>query len=503
MKHILTFVLVLFAISAQAARPDSPFGMKKLSPQVEKLLKETRIYLTDAQMRVAASGFPDSAISYDWDGSAWELETQARINYTSFGKISSLIFYLDAGGSSIPVFSYQYNYDGAGRTTRIDVVQTIPGMPPVVGARFTMNYDAQGNQTSMSMYELENNTLILSSSDSLQITYAAGVPTTAIRYSWDNSAPVPAWTPDARFGNIVFGANGHPLSVVMSYWDNNAFVEEERITDASWKMGYPGFSITFGGLIDIGAFVFAELPTPSDFFGEPTDYTSELFVNNSWVLDARYVSTGAVGAISQIMEQERVGSAWVDSYRTSLTYSANRLTQILDESLSGTTWEPSSRDSWTYDAQGNLTEEKFEFHMGTSWQTGNAQRNTLSYTADNKVYRWIGEEWDNMTSVYVNSIKRDYFFGAFPQSVANNKLAQLQVYPNPVQDVLNIALESAGDSKLSAEIFNLQGQLVATQIFTLRSGKNQLQFEVQTLAKGLYQLRLQSASGVETVRFVK
>lgn len=503
MKHILTFVLVLFAISAQAARPDSPFGMKKLSPQVEKLLKETRIYLADAQMRVSASGFPDSAISYSWDGSAWEVDAHVRLNYTASGRVSNMIFYVDAGGTLIPVLRYQYTYDAAGRTTRIELQQTIPGLPPVVASRFTMNYDVQGNQTSMLVYELDNNALVLMSGDSLQITYAGGVPTTATQYYWDESAPVAAWTPGSRFSNITLNANGQPTALIISRWDSTAFVQEERITEASWKMGYPGFSLTFGGLLDIGSFLFQELPASFNFEGEPTDYIAEIFDNNNWVLDYRYVSTGAVGAISQVLEQERSNNAWVDSYRVTFTYNANRLTQSLNENMNGTTWEPSYRHSWSYDAQGNLLEEKEEFHTGTSWQIDFADRNTFSYTPDNKVYRWIGEEWDFNATAYVNYLKRDYFFGAFPQSVTNQKLAQLQVYPNPVQDVLNIALEAAGDGKLSAEIFNLQGQLVASQIFTLSPGKNQLQFEVQTLAKGLYQLRLQSASGLETVRFVK
>lgn len=474
-----------------------------MSPAVEKLLKDSRIYLTDAQLRVAASGFPDSALSYNWDGSSWELEAQTRINYTNFGKIANLIFYFDLGGNPVPVLRYEYTYDAAGRTTRIEVQQTIPGLPPAVMTRFTMNYDAQGNQTSMLVYEDDNGNLALSSGDSLQITYTAGVATAATRHYWDDNAVTPVWTPDMRFTNITFGTNGHPTALVISYWDNNTFTEEERITEISWKLGYPGFSITFGGLIDIGSFLFEELPSNLEIFGQPTDYIAEFFENNSWVLAERYVSTGTPGAISEILQQERAGNTWVDAYRNVLSYTGSRMTMWLSEMHNGTSWEPSTRESWTYDAQGNLTEEKYEFHTGTSWEVGFGNRNTFSYTADNKVYRWIGEQWDNASSAYVNALKRDYFFGAFPQSVVVNKLAALQVYPNPVQDALNIALESTVDSKLSAQIFNLQGQLVAAEVFALNAGKNQIQFDVANLANGIYQLRLQTANGAETVRFVK
>jgi len=503
MKQILTLGLVLLAFIAQAGKADLPFGLKKMNPKVEKLMKDTRLYMSDAQLRVAASGFPDSALTYSWDGAAWQLGNRARIRYTNFGKISSIIFYSDMGGSSVHDASYEYTYDAAGRTTRIELVQILPGTPPAVVARFTMNYDAQGNQTSMFVFEEDNGTLVLSSGDSLQINYTGGVPSQATQYTWDDFAPVPAWVVDGRFTNFSYDANGLPTALTSSSFDNGIFVEEERYNGISWKMGYPGFSIAFGGLIDIGQFLFQELPVISDFYGEPTDFIGEIKDGVNWVLDYRIQSTGPAGAISQILSQERDMNSWLDSYRETFTYTASRLTLILAEFETGTGWAPSNRESRTFDAQGNLTEEKYEFYFNGSWMTTSAYRNTFNYTADNKVFRWVSESWDQGVNAYVNETKRDYFFGTFSQSVATNKLAQLQVYPNPVQNRMNISLESAVDGKLSAQIFNLQGQLVVNTTFELTTGKNQLQLEVQDLAKGLYQLRLQTANGLETVRFVK
>jgi len=503
MKQFFTLVLVLFAFVAQAGRTESPFGVRKMSPQVEKLIKDSRVFLTDARLRTTASGFPDSAISYNWDGTAWEVETQVRINYTSFGKIASLIFYFDLGGTPIPVLTYQYTYDAAGRTTRIEQLQTIPGLPPVVATRFLFNYDTQGNQTSMLIYEDDGGTLALSEGDSLQITYAAGVPTTAIRYVWDTNGPAPLWMADTRFSNIAFGANNEPTALTISYWMNNAFVEEDRYTEVSWKMGYPGFSTTFGGLFDIGQFLFQELPIVNGLFGDPTDYIAELFDGTSWNLDSKVTSTGPAGAITQLLEQSRDNNSWVDSYRNTLSYTSGRLTLSLLENRDNSTWVPSDKNTWNFDSQGNLTLDKYEFYVNNNWEVVYADSNAFNYTADNKVFRWVGMQYDNMSMSYVNSLKRDYFFGSFPQSVVNQKLAELQVYPNPVQDKLNVSLESAANGKLSAEIFNLQGQLVSKEVFVLSPGKNLVQLEVQDLATGLYQLRLQTSNGLETVRFVK
>lgn len=503
MKQLFTLGLVLLTLATYAGKPDSPFGLKKMNPKVEKLIKESRIHLTDAQLRVAASGFPDSALSYSWDGTAWELETQARINYTAFGKIASIIFYFDLGGTSIPVFSYQYTYDGAGRTTRIEQIQTLPGMPPVIAGRFTMNYDAQGNQTSMLFYEDDNNTLVLSSGDSLQINYTAGVPTQATRFYWDDMAATPTWTAETRFSNFTFDASGLPTAVVFNEFTNGSFVETERYTEVGWKMGYPGFSASFGGLIDIGQFIFTELPLPDDFFGEPTDFITEIKDGANWVLDSRSQSTGAVGSISLILAQNRTNGSWVDAYRSNLTYTSGRLTLIFSEEDNAGSWVPSDRYTWAYDAQGNMTLAKEEYYINSSWTQNSGSQNTFTYTSDNKVFRWISQSWDSFTMAYVNELKRDYFFGAFPQSVVTNTLAELQVYPNPVQDKLNIRLASNTSGMLRAEIFTIQGQLVSSQALALNVGINQHQLEVQHLAKGLYQLRLQTNNGMETIRFVK
>ena len=503
MKQILTLGLVLLAFIAQAGKTDLPFGLKKMNPKVEKLIKDTRLYRSDAQFRVAASGFPDSMLTYGWDGAAWGLEDRARIRYTNFGKISSIIFYSDLGGASVPDFFYEYTYDAAGRTTRIEIVETLPGTPPAVAERITMNYDAQGNQTSMLIFEEDNGTLVLSSGDSLQINYAGGVPSQATRYTWDNFAPVPAWVAAFRFTNFSYDANGLPTAVTFSFFDGFAFIEVVRYVDMAWKMGYADFSGVFGGLIDVSDFLFQELPTDTYFGYGPTDYTAEVKEGVNWVLDERSQSTGAVGAVSQIRYQNRAMGAWVDYYRQTLTYTAGRVTLILEEDTTGTGWEQNARNSWTYDTQGNLTEVKQEYYDIGTWTTDFAERNIFNYTADNKVFRWVGERWDSGINGYVNDTKREYFFGSFALSVATNKFAQVQVYPNPVQDVMNVTLESVVAGKLSAQIFNLQGQLVASEAFNLTAGNNQFQLQVQNLAKGLYQLRLQTTSGLETVRFVK
>ncbi len=503
MRQIFTLAMVCLAFVVQAGKKELPLGVKNLNPRIEKLIKESRIHLTDARFRVAASGFPDSVRLSSWDGTAWELDYPARINYTNFGKVASIIFYMDMGGTSLPIFSYQYTYDGAGRTTRIEQLLSIPGMPPTVGARFTMNYDAQGNQTSMLVYEDDNGTLVLASGDSLQITYSGGVATQATRLYWDESGMVPAWSAESRFTNLSFAANGEPTALTISYMDNGSFVEEERYTEVSWKLGYLGFSATFGGLIDIGQFLFQELPATMGLSGSPSDYIGEIKDGANWVLDTRLVSTGAAGAVSQIVEQERLNNNWVDAFRTSITYTSARLTLALSESWNGSGWSSEYRQSWTFDASGNLTEEKSEYYLNNSWTVAAASRHTFNYTTDNKVYRWVSESWDGGANAYVNSAKRDYFFGAFPQSVVSQKLTGLQVYPNPVQDNLTIALETSAPGKLTVQIFNLQGQLIIAQVYELMAGHNQFQLDAQNLPNGIYQLRLQNGSALETVRFVK
>ncbi len=82
-----------------------------------------------------------------------------------------------------------------------------------------------------------------------------------------------------------------------------------------------------------------------------------------------------------------------------------------------------------------------------------------------------------------------------------NSSVKLEVYPNPVQDALQLQTSATG--KLNITIYNAAGVLVKRVATAASSGITTLPVDVRGFSKGLYILQLQSAAGIEKLRFIK
>jgi PKD repeat protein len=74
------------------------------------------------------------------------------------------------------------------------------------------------------------------------------------------------------------------------------------------------------------------------------------------------------------------------------------------------------------------------------------------------------------------------------------------LYPNPVRDVLNISLKVTTGTTVSAQVYNLGGQLVAGGTYNLSGGENKVALELSNLSPGMYTLHLSSANGINLNR---
>lgn len=488
LNFVIAFLMVLTA-TAFAKWPVPQFNQHPSLKQLSHVLHEARLQ----SARVSQSGFPDSVIISSWDNGAWAVENNAGIRYQN-GRVSQLLFYV----SGMPILSYNFTYNAAGRATMIEMLLSLPGQQPQVMTRFTMNYDANGNQTSMLVYEQTNGVLGLNSGDSLAITYTAGVPTQAIRSFYDNAATVPAWTNQQRMTDFVFASNGHPTAVVMTPWDETTntwlTAEDLRYTNVVWNFGYAGFSTVFGGLLDVSQFLFTELPfAQNDYRLSPTDYIEEGRVAGNFVNQYKLVSTLANSRVAQVMEQEWTNNAWVDNYRVVFTYAGVNMSIALNESLDNGNWVPDYRESWTYDASNNLTEEKQEAYMGSTWTVMSAEKHILDYTADNRVYRWVRQSWDPTASQFVNNEKREYYFGNFGLSTPDLSQMTFKAYPNPVQNELWIEFSNAANALL--QVYAVNGQLMMQEQLGADQSVKQVRVDMSTLPRGMYRVVLSTSAG--------
>ncbi|MCX6235442.1 MAG: PKD domain-containing protein [Bacteroidetes bacterium] len=80
-----------------------------------------------------------------------------------------------------------------------------------------------------------------------------------------------------------------------------------------------------------------------------------------------------------------------------------------------------------------------------------------------------------------------------------------ELYPDPVQDMVNININSEKNSLTHITIVNILGQLMAKKMITINPGTETLSIPVDNLEKGLYLLKIESGNHVIIIikKFIK
>ena len=146
--------------------------------------------------------------------------------------------------------------------------------------------------------------------------------------------------------------------------------------------------------------------------------------------------------------------------------------------------------------------------LNASWTSGQTQTFTLKGPVPS----------------YVNKTSPDLQFVAFIQDDANKKVEQAGVkplggstgigslikneqvtlYPNPVENTLNISLETASAAAASLSFTNILGQQVGqTSYVQFHQGNNMQTLNTATLAPGVYFLNIHTADGSLQRKFIK
>ncbi|HRX69278.1 MAG TPA: T9SS type A sorting domain-containing protein, partial [Tenuifilaceae bacterium] len=79
----------------------------------------------------------------------------------------------------------------------------------------------------------------------------------------------------------------------------------------------------------------------------------------------------------------------------------------------------------------------------------------------------------------------------------------MNIYPNPVNDILNIQLISISDNEINFEVFDIKGRKVLSRKFDKDSLNRLIQINVSDFSSGVYLIQLRSDKFTETIRFIK
>jgi len=130
------------------------------------------------------------------------------------------------------------------------------------------------------------------------------------------------------------------------------------------------------------------------------------------------------------------------------------------------------------------------------WENVEITNITSSYFVSNFRYRFVFES-DEGNNIYIDNIN------IVPESwLGLNKeldLSTIQIYPNPVNDLLNIKLSSP-DTQI--QLFDATGKSIMVN-YSSSTGDNAVQLSTAHLAEGLYYISFISPSGTITKKFIK
>lgn len=136
-----------------------------------------------------------------------------------------------------------------------------------------------------------------------------------------------------------------------------------------------------------------------------------------------------------------------------------------------------------------------------AWYSVSVSNINSDYYVSNFRYKFEFES-DGGNNIYIDDIN------LYPESMtdieASDNITGLSIYPNPVNDVMNISLNVSENENYNISIINALGEQVAVVYHgELISGVNTLSFDAANLAKGIYFVRIEADGVVTTQKFVK
>jgi hypothetical protein len=79
----------------------------------------------------------------------------------------------------------------------------------------------------------------------------------------------------------------------------------------------------------------------------------------------------------------------------------------------------------------------------------------------------------------------------------------INLYPNPVNDILNIELLSTSNEDIEINISNISGQIIYKESQTINNGMNNFRIDVSSYPGGMYFVQVTGNKMLETLRFIK
>jgi hypothetical protein len=102
-----------------------------------------------------------------------------------------------------------------------------------------------------------------------------------------------------------------------------------------------------------------------------------------------------------------------------------------------------------------------------------------------------------------NDFRKPVGIGEIYSENNDNRNLNFSIYPNPVNDVINLSVYSLKSENGKIQIFDLRGREMLSKNVSFITGENKVVMDVSMLPRGAYMLMIKGKAGVGTQKFVK
>ncbi len=195
--------------------------------------------------------------------------------------------------------------------------------------------------------------------------------------------------------------------------------------------------------------------------GRMIQMMNQIFDQNAWTDFSRSTYSYAGKKVVAILNEKLMNGTWTASTNSEYIYTGNNVNRVVIKVMQNQVFENSTRISYTYDSNGNQLTSISEIWKNGTWELNSRTQNT----------------WQQLTDVATNP------------SLAS---LEMNVFPNPSTGIFNLALKSEIGNKIEVNVFDLKGKLLMTRTPIMEQQGEELQLDLNGLAKGMYLLRVRS-----------
>lgn len=211
--------------------------------------------------------------------------------------------------------------------------------------------------------------------------------------------------------------------------------------------------------------------------------------NGEWIDETR-VNATYIDDSYQAIYEEYTGGSWQLSRReTNINIPSEESTKL--ELYENENWENIVKRSYFYDSRGNYAGYRWEDWEDYQWVVDIERIYNYMYNTNFDIIERTTIEWYSEMQCYIYSAKNVYSnFVYFEVDIQNiNSPIEASIFPNPVNNTLNIDLQSSDVKETVFQIINITGQKVFEGKFT----EPTTAIDVSSFPRGLYILRIQTS----------